>query len=291
MTTRVVKISNETLEQEFTSNYRSLSHCFERITTLSALFPLSFTSSKRRMLHGRRSTVQPRPSRRRGRGREKLEKRESHQRSYTRISGAGTRRREELRPVQTLEDERWRATSPGDARTRRGKSGSKTQECENRLLSAFPGENGSRRGRSLPRRWQPRPDALSENRGFNSRPPIVLSPSPLAPSHPAAIRALERNFTPCRFRIRKNIRFSLISSIYFLSFNDIVTNRRNLLPDNYSSNNLKGRAIRSPRDLSPSKQEWIGYYRESVYNSRYASTWPVNRPIKWSCKSSLLTLT
>lgn len=118
-----------------------------------------------------------------------------------------------------------------------------------------------------------------------------LPPPPLAPSHPAAIRALERNFTPCRFRIRKNIRFSLISSIYFLSFNDIVTNRRNLLPDNYSSNNLKGRAIRSPRDLSPSKQEWIGYYRESVYNSRYASTWPVNRPIKWSCKSSLLTLT
>lgn len=177
MTTRVVKISNETLEQEFTSNYRSLSHCFERITTLSALFPLSFFHPR----NGGCCTVDCSTSRRRGRGREKLEKRESHQRSYTRISGAGTRRREELRPVQTLEDERWRATSPGDARTRRGKSGSKTQECENRLLSAFPGENGSRRGRSLPRRWQPRPDALSENRGFNSRPPIVLSPSPPRP--------------------------------------------------------------------------------------------------------------
>lgn len=108
------------------------------------------------------------------------------------------------------ERERWRATSPGDARTRRGKSGSKTQECENRLLSAFPGENGSRRGRSLPRRWQPRPDALSQNRGFNSRPPIVLSP-PVAPR----CNSRERNFTPYRFWIRKKIR-NLDPSISFL---------------------------------------------------------------------------
>lgn len=108
------------------------------------------------------------------------------------------------------ERERWRATSPGDARTRRGKSGSKTQECENRLLSVFPGENGSRRGRSLPRRWQPRPDALSQNRGFNSRPPIVLSP-PVAPR----CNSRERNFTPYRFWIRKKIR-NLDPSISFL---------------------------------------------------------------------------
>lgn len=148
---------------------------YDFIRSLSPFFHLLETEDVAR------STIDCSTSRRRGRGREKLEKRESHQRSYTRISGAGTRRREELRPVQTLEDERWRATSPGDARTRRGKSGSKTQECENRLLSAFPGENRSRRGRSLPRRWQPRPDALSENRGFNSRPPIVLSPSPPSP--------------------------------------------------------------------------------------------------------------
>lgn len=42
-----------------------------------------------------------------------------------------------------------RAMSFADTRTRavpKGKSGSKTQECDKRLLSAFPGENGSRRG-------------------------------------------------------------------------------------------------------------------------------------------------
>lgn len=183
----------------------------------------------------------------------------------------------------------------------RGKSGSKTQECENRLLSAFPGENGSRRGRSLPRRWQPRPDALSENRGFNSRPPIVLSLLP-SPRPVAAILDRERDPTPYRFSRWKR-KFGYLFSLHRkqdlslflfdfvnstrLTFN--VTNCRDLLLSIIIHRiPLKGgRSILLPFE-GPSKQEWIDYYaRRRVHNSMYAST--LNRPIKWR-KSSLLTL-
>lgn len=182
----------------------------------------------------------------------------------------------------------------------RGKSGSKTQECENRLLSAFPGENGSRRGRSLPRRWQPRPDALSENRGFNSRPPIVLSLLP-SPRPVAAILDRERDPTPYRFSRWKR-KFGYLFSLHRkqdlslflfdfvnstrLTFN--VTNCRDLLLSIIIHRiPLKGRAIHSPRDLRNKNVEIDYYARRRVHNSMYAST--LNRPIKWR-KSSLLTL-
>lgn len=144
----------------------------------------------------------------------------------------------------------------------RGKSGSKTQECENRLLSAFPGENGSRRGRSLPRRWQPRPDALSENRGFNSRPPIVLSLLP-SPRPVAAILDRERDPTPYRFsrwkrkfgylfslHRKQNLSLFLFDFVNSIPFTFNVTNCRDLLLSIIIHRiPLKGRAIHSPRDL------------------------------------------
>lgn len=197
-------------------------------------------------------------------------------------------------------DEGWRATSPGDARTRKGEIWVEDARMREPFVIGFS------RGKWVETRQILAEAMAAATRRFVWKPWFQLAAAHCALSPPLVplLQFSIVNEIPV-FEMGKKIWISFFSSskteslslsLWFCQFNSTylyfnvdVTNCRDLLLSIIIHRiPLKGgRSILLPFE-GPSKQEWIDYYaRRRVHNSMYAST--LNRPIKWR-KSSLLTL-
>lgn len=195
-------------------------------------------------------------------------------------------------------DEGWRATSPGDARTRKGEIWVEDARMREPFVIGFS------RGKWVETRQILAEAMAAATRRFVWKPWFQLAAAhcALSPPLPSSRCCNSRSWTRSRFsrwerkfgylfslHRKQNLSLFLFDFVNSIPFTFNVTNCRDLLLSIIIHRiPLKGgRSILLPFE-GPSKQEWIDYYaRRRVHNSMYAST--LNRPIKWR-KSSLLTL-